>query len=70
VIVSPISSFPAEGIQTDSGRFDARAQAVARAEMEKQALAAKIESERSPAASESAAKASNSNVGSRLDTFA
>jgi hypothetical protein len=70
MIISPISSFPNEGIQTTPARFDAQAQAVAKARTEERVRGTMLESASVSKATETTTKAGNPLVGSRLDAFA
>ncbi|MBI4658003.1 MAG: hypothetical protein HY735_03990 [Verrucomicrobia bacterium] len=68
--VTPVTSFPLDGMQTASARFNVQAEAIARGEIEAERVAALIESQRALEANAAAARAADEAVGTIIDTFA
>ena len=70
MIVTPVSTFPLDGLQTASARFNAQAEAISRGQNEAEDQVAMLESERAIEANVTAARAADKMVGTMLDTVA
>ena len=70
MIVTPISTFPADGMQTASARFSGQADAVAKGDVTAETQVALIESERAFEASAASARVADRTLGTLIDEFA
>lgn len=70
MIVTPISTFPADGMQTASARFNAQADAIAKGNIEPETQVALIESERAFEANAASAKVADETLGTLIDAHA
>jgi len=70
VTLTPVSTFPLDGMQTASARFNNAAEAISRGEVEAEQMVELTESQRAFETNAAAAKAANDTLGTVLDAFA